>query len=296
MAGIVVAEEIPENIVEGLRKFGSVADRPEGLSGEISDARILIVRSKTKVGSGLLEGAKNLRLVVRAGVGVDNIDLEECRKRHIEVVNTPRASTVSVAEITMGLMLTLQRNIARGDALIRRGLWEKGRLKGNELYGKTLGIIGLGRIGKALAERGKAFGMKILAYDPYVSEGGLAVMAGLDEVLKNSDIVSIHTSLTDDTRKMINQKTISRMKSGAVLINVARGEIVDEDALYDALKSGKLKGAALDVFSREPYEGKLTELDNVVLTPHLGGSTFEALDRIGHEVLEIVEKRKAVLE
>ncbi len=216
---------------------------------------------------------------------MDNIDVEAASRRGIYVVNSPGGSTRSVAELTLGHMLSLARHIPYADRSMREGRWEKKKLKGMELQGKMLGIIGFGRIGREVCKLALAMGMKCMAYDPLLSDEQIkendATPASIEEILKNADFVSIHTPLTEKTRHMISSPQLEMMKSSAYIINCARGGIIDEDALYEALKNGKIAGAALDVYENEPYTGKLTELDNVVFTPHLGASTREGQIRAG---------------
>lgn len=248
---------------------------------KVKEADALIVRSKTKVTREIIEAGKKLKVIGRAGVGVDNIDLESATKRGIVVVNAPEATSITVAEHTLGLMLALARKIPQANASLKSGKWEKKKFLGVELRGKTLGVIGLGRIGTQVVKKAKAFEMKILAYDPYISkekaeELGVKITS-LEELLKNSDFITLHVPLTKQTKGMISKKELQLMKDGAYLINCARGGVIDERALYEALAIKKLAGAALDVFEKEPPVGNpLLNLDNVVVTPHLGASTEEA--------------------
>lgn len=265
----------------------------------IPDAHALIVRSDTSVDATLLERAANLKVVVRAGVGVDNIDLEACTARKIVVMNTPEANTISTAEHTIGLMLALARHIPQSDRSLREGRWERNKFVGMQLSGKTLGIIGFGRVGHAVAERAKALGMNVIAFDPFVPERlarRMAMMAGLEQVLAEADVLSLHAVTTDETRGLINHETIARMKDGVLIINTARGALINSADLAEALRSGKVAGAALDVYESEPPppDHPLVGLDNVIHTPHLGASTREAQTQVGVEAAEAV--RKALLE
>ncbi|MEM3400031.1 MAG: hydroxyacid dehydrogenase [Candidatus Micrarchaeia archaeon] len=286
---IVVSDHMGEDILDELSELGEVVYMPKNLEKEIEDAHVLIVRSGTKVTKELLKNAKRLELVVRAGVGVDNIDVKECERKGIKVANTPDASSISVAELTIGLMIALLRNIIKAHIQMTSGIWDRKALVGRELYGKTLGIIGFGRIGRKVAERAVGMGMRVIAYDPHLKESELAELVDFDTLLRNSDIISLHTALTEQTRNMINAETIKKMKNGAYIINAARGALIDEDALYDALVSGKIAGAALDVTVEEPHKGKLLEVDNVIFSSHIGASTIEAQERVGEEVVVIVE-------
>ena len=264
----------------------------EELIENIKNYDVLVVRSNTKVTSDVLEaGAKgNLKLVIRAGVGVDNIDLDYAKKVGIKVSNTPDASSDSVAELALGHMFSVARYIAVANYTMRNGQWNKKQYKGSEIAGKILGIIGMGRIGKALAGKAEALGMKIIYADVLGKQDNLAYeFMDLDNLLKVSDYVSLHVPYDKDKGALISSREISMMKEGAVIINCARGKVVDEEALLEGLNSGKLAGAGIDVFEQEP--SKNTELINherVSVTPHIGASTKEAQERIGKEVAAIV--------
>ena len=264
----------------------------EALIENIKDYDVLVVRSATKVTSEVLEaGAKgNLKLVIRAGVGIDNIDLDYAKKVGIKVSNTPDASSDSVAELALGHMFSVARYIAVANYTMRNGQWNKKQYKGSEIAGKILGIIGMGRIGKALAGKAEALGMKIIYTDALGKQDNLAYeFMDLDNLLKVSDYVSLHVPYDKDKGALISSREISMMKEGAVIINCARGKVVDEEALLEGLNSGKLAGAGIDVFEQEP--SKNTELINherVSVTPHIGASTKEAQERIGKEVAAIV--------
>jgi D-3-phosphoglycerate dehydrogenase len=258
----------------------------------LTRAHGLVVRSATKVGSELLAGAPKLRVVGRAGVGVDNIDLEACTARGIAVCNAPAGNTVSAAELTMALMLAMVRQVPAADASVRRGEWARARLKGAELRGRTLGLVGAGRIGGEVARRARAFGMRVLASDPYLTEERAEELrverVTFEEALAGADVLTLHVPLTDDTRGLIDAEALARMPRGAFLVNVARGGIVNEAALVDALESGHLAGAALDVFAAEPLDeaSPLRQARNIVLTPHLGASTVEAQELVAQEIAE----------
>ncbi len=266
---------------------------PEVLKEKVEEFDVLIVRSATKVTREIIERGKKLRIIARAGVGLDNIDLEAAKERNIKVLNTPGASAPSVAELTIGLMLAVSRHIPRGTMGLKEGKWEKKQLQGHELLGKTLGIIGFGNIGYEVAKRAKAFGMEIIAYDVVQNPRDLDVtFVDLDELFKRSDYITLHVPLNPQTKHLINEESIKKMKDGVFIINAARGGVVDEKALYEALVSGKVKGAALDVFEVEPPNDdlrmKLLALDNVVATPHIGASTVEGQKRVGMEIVEKV--------
>jgi len=300
---IVVAEKISSAAFELFRDENGWAlvtpDQIEGkLAAHLADADALIVRSAVKVDAHVLEPATRLRVIGRAGVGVDNIDLEAATKKGIAVMNTPGANAVAVAEHTLGLMLAMARHLTRADSLMRAGKWEKKSLQGTELRGKTLGVVGLGRVGLEVAKRARAFHMTVVAHDPFVSTSvarDLEIrMATLDEIYATADYVTLHVGLTPQTAKMINSDTIRKMKRGVRLVNCARGELVDEAALAQALQSGVVAAAALDVFEHEPPKGSpLIGLENVVLSPHIGGSTHEAQEAVGYQIaLQVKEYLK----
>ncbi|MCD6542802.1 MAG: hydroxyacid dehydrogenase [Thermoplasmata archaeon] len=269
----------------------------DSLLNEIAEYDALIVRSRTKVTADIVEkGASgNLKVIGRAGIGVDNIDVKKATELGIKVVNAPTGSTISVAELAVAHMLALARSIPKADSSMKRGEWIKKQLKGVELYGKTLGLIGSGRIAQHVARIAKGLGMNILVYSPHCTDEKAQKMgakrATLEEVLKESDFVSLHIPKTEETYHLIDEEKLSLMKPTAYLINCARGGVVDEDALYRFLKEGKIAGAAIDVFEEEPPKGsKLLELENVVLSPHIGASTKEAQIRAGTICVEQVMK------
>lgn len=292
---IIVADKISERGVALLRETGwdiVVSPGAAALPGEIINADALIVRSATKVTRELLEKANRLKVIGRAGVGVDNIDLPAATHRGILVMNTPGGSSVSVAEHTLALMLALARSVPQSNASIHAGRWEKSS-SGMELRGKTLGLVGFGRIGTEVARRARALEMQVLAHDPYVTPSvarELEVeLVPLDDLLRRSDVVSLHTSLSPSTERMINAAAVAKMKRGARLINCARGELIDEAALAEALRSGQLSGAALDTFAVEPPKNSpLIGLPNVIATPHIGASTAEAQEEVGTAVAQQV--------
>jgi D-3-phosphoglycerate dehydrogenase / 2-oxoglutarate reductase len=290
---IVVAEKISNSAVDLLREPRWTVITHEQLDGklasQLNSADALIVRSAVQVNSALLEHARKLQVIGRAGVGVDNIDLDAATRKGIAVMNTPGANAVAVAEHTLGMMLALARHLCRANELMHAGKWEKKSLQGTELRGKTLGIVGLGRIGMEVARRARAFAMEIVAHDPFVStviakEQGIR-MARLDEVYAAADYLTLHVGLTPQTAGMINPESLQKMKRGVRLVNCARGELVDEAALTHALKQGLVAAAALDVFLDEPLrDSPLAAMDNVILTPHIGGSTQEAQEAVGYQI------------
>lgn len=265
------------------------------LLAKIQNYDALIVRSETKVDAEVITRGSKLRVIGRAGIGVDTIDVDAATHRGIIVMNTPQANTTATCEHTIAMMLALARNIPQADASLHKGEWTRSTFMGVQLQGRTLGIIGLGRVGTQVAKRAQAFGMEIIAYDPYVSEENarankVTLMSSLDELLAQSDFVTLHAALTQTSRGQLDADAISKMKDGARLINVARGALVDANALYEALKSGKLAGAALDVFEEEPPPPDLPlfNLPNVVVTPHLGASTAEAQRDVSIQIAEQV--------
>jgi len=299
---IVVAEKMSSSAVNLLREPGwnvVTADQLNGnLAQELETADALLVRSAVQVNAALLANAGKLRVIGRAGVGVDNIELEPATRQGIAVMNTPGANAVAVAEITLGLMLSMARFITRANDLTHAGKWEKKSLQGTELRGKTLGIVGLGKIGLEVAKRARAFGMEIIGHDPFVSsaiakDNGIR-LATLEEVYAAADYLTLHVGLTPQTQNMINAESVRKMKRGVRLVNCARGELVDEAALAAALQEGQVGAAALDVFVKEPLkDSPLQKLDNVILTPHIGGSTNEAQEAVGHQIaLQVKEYLK----
>ncbi|MBM3229516.1 hydroxyacid dehydrogenase [Candidatus Parvarchaeota archaeon] len=290
---ILVADKTEPEVLEKLKTLGDVVYQPSDLKSQLVDSQILIVRSATKVTRELLSSTSSLKLIIRAGVGLDNVDPVACKEKSISVMNTPGASTNAVAELAVGLIFSLLRKIPQAHASMKAGKWEKKSLTGLELSGKAVGIVGYGRIGSAVGRMCKALGMRVLYTNLADLNDGVGKHVELELLLAEADVISIHTVLTDQTRGMFNAQAFSKMKKGAYLINLARGQIVDEDALYDALISGQLAGAALDVFSQEPYTGKLLGLENIVLTPHIGASTKEAQLRIGAEIIQIIKDLKS---
>jgi D-3-phosphoglycerate dehydrogenase len=292
---IVVADKISAKGIELLADAGWQVCQPSpaDLTGEIADADALIVRSATRVTDELLGQAPKLRIVGRAGVGVDNIELEAATRRGVLVVNTPGGNAASVAEHTLALMLAMARSIPQMNAALHAGRWEKSGAAGAELRGKTLGLVGLGRVGAEVARRARALEMRVVAHDPYIhperaTEWGVELLP-LADVLAQADYVSLHTALSSATEKMINRELIAQMKKGARLVNTARGELVDEAALEEALRSGHLAGAALDVFAVEPpRDSPLLAMNNVVATPHVAGSTMEAQEEVGVQIAQQV--------
>ena len=299
---ILVTDKLADEAIQLLKNNGFEVKFEEldhdGIMKEITDYDGIIVRSRTKVTADIIEkGASgNLKVIGRAGIGVDNIDVKKATELGIKVVNSPTGSTMSVAELAIAHLLALARFIPKADASMKRGEWIKKQLKGTEIYGKTIGLIGSGNIAQHVARIAKGLGMKVLVYSPHCTEEKAkrmgAELASLEELLKQSDFVSLHIPHNEDSHHLINEKRISTMKQGSYLINCARGGVVDEEALYNALKTGKLAGAAIDVFEEEPVtkDNKLLTLDNVVLSPHIGANTKEAQIKAGTICAEQVIK------
>ncbi len=265
---------------------------PDQIKEKIGQFNIVIVRSRTKLTKELIEKADNCKIIARVGVGLDNIDQDAAKAKNIRVINAVEGAMTAVAELVLGLMLSLARQIPRGDRAIRNGQWLKKELKGTELKGKYLGIVGCGNIGRRLGRLAKGLNMNIIGFDvipideEFSKDVGL-MKADLDTLLQSSDYISLHVPLLDSTHHMINKEKLSLMKNTAKIINTSRGGVIDEDALYDALKNGKLGGAALDVFENEPAtNSKLTTLDNVILTPHIGAQTKEAQSLAANVIAE----------
>ena len=300
MAKVLVTDPIDKSALEALRKAGhDVEERkvtPEELLKIIPGYDALLVRSETKVTKAVLGVTDRLKVVGRAGVGVDNIDVVAAKERGVAVVNAPLAATNAVAELTIGHMLSLARSLPRADASTREGKWEKKTLMGVELSGRTLGLLGVGRIGSRVAEIARALGMRIVAYDPYVTdekarEMGATKVATPEDLVGQSDFVSVHTPLTPETKHIVGAKLLAAFKPGSFVVNCARGGIIDEKALHDAIVSGRIAGAALDVFETEPLkETPLAKLPTVHFTPHVGASTHEAQAKAGQQVAEQVRK------
>jgi len=297
VAKILIADKIAQQGIDLLSRSHNVEVRPglseDDLCAAVVGVQALIVRSQTQVTARVLRAADALQIVARAGVGVDNVDVEAATEQGIVVVNAPHANTISTAEHAMGLMLALARNVPQGHASLQAGEWNRSALQGVELAGKTLGLVGLGRIGTEVAKRARAFEMTVLGFDPYLSDERFAALGverrTLDALLAEADFISLHSVLTSETRSMINAERLATFKQGARLINVARGALVDERALYEAVESGHLAGAAIDVFAEEPATGNiLTTSSKIVVNPHLAASTREAQDRAALDVAEQV--------
>jgi D-3-phosphoglycerate dehydrogenase len=294
---ILLTDGLEENGQAILRQYGEVDNRT-GISADellsvVGSYDAMIVRGRTKVTEAVFAAGKNLKVVGRAGVGVDNIDLKAAQAHGVTVVNSPLATTLAVAELTMALMLSVVREVPRADAGMKAGKWLKKEMEGCELWTKKLGILGYGRIGAAVGQRAKAFEMEVLGYDPFLSADEIekrgARPVSFDELLAQSDIISMHIPLTADTRAILNAEAFSKMKDGVIIVCAARGGTIDEDALLAALESGKVKAAGLDVYATEPPgQSALVMHPHVVCTPHVGGQTVEAQVRAANDIADEV--------
>jgi D-3-phosphoglycerate dehydrogenase len=291
---VLVREPIADAGLEILRgRFEVVEDFESPLEDVIGNFDAIIVRSATTLDEGVIARGTRLKVIGRAGVGVDNVDVGAATRRGIVVANAPEATVISAAEHTIALLLALARNVPQAHASLKDGRWERSHFAGVELAGKTLGVLGLGRIGWQVARRALALGLRVVAYDPFVSlerfrELGVEPVVTPEDVYAEADFITLHLPLNEATEKLLNREAFARMRDGVGIVNAARGGLIDENALLDALGSGKVGGAALDVFEHEPYSGPLLELEQVVATPHLAGSTNEAQDRAGTIIAEQV--------
>jgi len=291
---VLVSDPIAEQGIEILKNAGFEVVQKTGLSPEelakvIPDFDGIIIRSATNVTKEVIGAANNLKVIGRAGIGLDNVDRDAAKERGIKVVNTPTATSISVAELALGMMFSAARRIPQASVSTKSSKWEKKKFKGFELYGKKLGIIGIGRIGSEMAKRAKALGMEVIAYDPYVKTSDYANIVDLDTLLKESDYISLHIPKTSETEHILNKIAFDKMKEGVVIINCARGGVVDENALYDAINGEKVRIACVDVFESEPAkDNKLFDLEQVIVTPHIGAQTKEGQTRAGTQIAELV--------
>ena len=297
MKKILVADKLSKAGTDLLSETYEVVIKTDLSEDEITkiigDFDALLVRSQTQVTQKIIDAAKNLKVIGRAGVGIDNIDLDSATEKGIIVVNAPSANTISAAEHAFGLMLATARNIPQGNESLKNGKWERSNLMGSELYGKTLGLVGLGRIGAEVAKRALAFEMQVLAHDPFVSDDRAKTLGvelvSIEDLFSKSDFISLHTALVEQTKGIVNKQLLANSKENLIIINAARGPLINSQDLIDAIKSNKLKGAAIDVFDQEPaVDDPLTKVDQIVVTPHLGASTSEAQDRAAIVVAEEV--------
>ena len=283
---ILISDAFDPSLPDKLSKYGEVTDD----KGQLGDADIVLVRSKTKCTKEYIDSAPKLKMILRGGVGLDNIDREYAKQKGIFVSNTAEASAIAVAELAFALMLAMPSNVVKGDVSMKKGDWIKKELKRSELYGKTLGLLGVGNIGTEVAKRAKAFGMTVLAYDPFIKNHEYAeLVTDLGEFVGRCDYLSLHMPQTDDTIGMVNKDLIAKMKDGVYIINTGRGKCVVEEDVAEALKSGKIKGFATDVWYSDPPESTpLTSAPNCVCTPHIGASTKENLLRIGEVIDRLI--------
>ncbi len=289
---ILICDKTEKEYIEQMRAAGLTVDvrddiTPEELPNVLPAYDGMVVRSRTKVRQALIDVCPNLKVIVRGGAGLDTIDHEYAKSKGIAVMNTPLANSKSVAELAIGYMLMMARSLYKASATMKADKWDKKAFDGDEIGGKTLGLIGIGNIGKEVARRALAMDMSVVAYDPYVKEVEGIKLVSLDELLAQSDYISLHLPKTKESTGMISVDQFAKMKKGVRIVNCARGGIVDENALYDALISGQVGAAALDVFAEEPpVDWKLMKLDNVIASPHIGAATKEAQARVGAEVAD----------
>jgi D-3-phosphoglycerate dehydrogenase len=287
---ILIADAFDASLPKRLEKLGEVTTD----MAELDQAHILLIRSKTKVTKEMLDKAPNLKLVIRGGVGLDNVDREACKAKNIEVMNTAAASSVAVAEMAMAFMVAIPARLIEAHMAMKEGKFPKKELKRTELFQKTLGLIGAGAIATEVAKRAIGFGMKVIAYDPYLTSHPVVELKSLDELLAQADFISIHTPLTDQTRGMFNKDVFAKMKDGVVIVNTGRGKVIVENDLVDVLKSGKVKAYGTDVWPSDPppADCPLLTAPNVFMAPHLGASSKENLLRIGDTVIDILSRFK----
>ena len=295
---ILICDNLNEQVYKELETIGDCVDisksnsRDKDLANHIKDCEIVVIRSATKLTKEVLDKAEQLKIIARCGVGIDNVDLDFAKSKSIFVTNSPSANLISVVELTVALIISVSRKLSLADSHLKKGEWNRSQFLGNELYGKTLGIVGFGKAGRLVAERMKSFGMSIVFYDPYVTDwNGSEESIKLDDLLRTADVVSIHVIKTKDTENLISKDMLDLLKPSSVIINTSRGGVLDEDYLFELLESKKIFGAGLDVYSNEPpknvdrYKGL-----NLVTTPHIGASTNEAQLKAGLETIENIKK------
>ncbi len=295
---ILICDNLNQQVYKELETIGDCVDisksnsRDKDLANHIKDCEIVVIRSATKLTKEVLDKAEQLKIIARCGVGIDNVDLDFAKSKSIFVTNSPSANLISVVELTVALIISVSRKLSLADSHLKKGEWNRSQFLGNELYGKTLGIVGFGKAGRLVAERMKSFGMSIVFYDPYVTDwNGSEESIKLDDLLRTSDVVSIHVIKTKDTENLISKDMLDLLKPSSVIINTSRGGVLDEDYLFELLESEKIFGAGLDVYSNEPpknvdrYNGL-----NLVTTPHIGASTNEAQLKAGLETIENIKK------
>ena len=295
---ILICDNLNQQVYKELETIGDCVDisksnsRDKDLANHIKDCEIVVIRSATKLTKEVLDKAEQLKIIARCGVGIDNVDLDFAKSKSIFVTNSPSANLISVVELTVSLIISVSRKLSLADSHLKKGEWNRSQFLGNELYGKTLGIVGFGKAGRLVAERMKSFGMSIVFYDPYVTDwNGSEESIKLDDLLRTADVVSIHVIKTKDTENLISKDMLDLLKPSSVIINTSRGGVLDEDYLFELLESEKIFGAGLDVYSNEPpknvdrYKGL-----NLVTTPHIGASTNEAQLKAGLETIENIKK------
>ena len=295
---ILICDNLNQQVYKELETIGDCVDisksnsKDKDLANHIKDCEIVVIRSATKLTKEVLDKAEQLKIIARCGVGIDNVDLDFAKSKSIFVTNSPSANLISVVELTVALIISVSRKLSLADSHLKKGEWNRSQFLGNELYGKTLGIVGFGKAGRLVAERMKSFGMSIVFYDPYVTDwNGSEESIKLDDLLRTADVVSIHVIKTKDTENLISKDMLDLLKPSSVIINTSRGGVLDEDYLFELLESEKIFGAGLDVYSNEPpknvdrYNGL-----NLVTTPHIGASTNEAQLKAGLETIENIKK------
>ena len=295
---ILICDNLNQQVYKELETIGDCVDisksnsKDKDLANHIKDCEIVVIRSATKLTKEVLDKAEQLKIIARCGVGIDNVDLDFAKSKNIFVTNSPSANLISVVELTVALIISVSRKLSLADSHLKKGEWNRSEFLGNELYGKTLGIVGFGKAGRLVAERMKSFGMSIVFYDPYVTDwNGSEESIKLDDLLRTADVVSIHVIKTKDTENLISKDMLDLLKPSSVIINTSRGGVLDEDYLFELLESEKIFGAGLDVYSNEPpknvdrYNGL-----NLVTTPHIGASTNEAQLKAGLETIENIKK------
>jgi D-3-phosphoglycerate dehydrogenase len=285
---ILLSDAFDPSLPGRLKKFGEVTDD----KGRLAECEVVLIRSKTKATREFIDSAPKLKMIIRGGVGLDNVDQAYAKEKGIKVLNTPAASSVAVAELAMAFLVAIPNKLIEGHLSMKEGRWLKKELKRTELYQKTLGLIGIGRIGTEVAVRARAFGMDVIAYDKFVTSHPVAKLVGLDELLRRADFISLHTPLTDETKGMINADRIGKMKDGVIIVNTGRGKVVSEPDLAAALASGKVRAYGTDVWESDPppETSPLLKAPNVYMAPHIGASSVENLLRIGDVIVELLEQ------
>ena len=295
---ILICDNLNQQVYKELETIGDCFDisksasKDEDLANHIKDSEIVVIRSATKLTKEVLDKAEQLKIIARCGVGIDNVDLDFAKSKNIFVTNSPSANLISVVELTVALIISASRKLSLADSHLKKGEWNRSQFLGNELYGKTLGIVGFGKAGRLVAERMKSFGMSIVFYDPYVTDwNGSEESIKLDDLLRTADVVSIHVIKTKDTENLISKDMLDLLKPSSIIVNTSRGGVLDEDYLFELLESEKIFGAGLDVYSNEPPENvdRYNGL-NLVTTPHIGASTNEAQLKAGLETIENIKK------